>query len=101
MLNESVNMAAWRLLDLHEMASLLSVSPKTLYYWVSRREVPFTKVGRHIRFNPREVLDFYHNKTLELQPCSLNELSVKGKLLLPRSLKIRSVKPASSPMKGG
>lgn len=41
------------------MAQTLSVSPKTLYYWVGRREVPFLKVGRHLRFDPVAVVDYF------------------------------------------
>lgn len=74
------------LVPLDEMASILSVSPRTLYYWVTRREVPFTKIGKHIRFAPSEVIKFFNEKTLSTAPCELNNLLIKNSF---RSLTIR------------
>lgn len=51
------------LLNLREMSHLLSVSKKTLYYWVSRNEVPYLKIGRHLRFDYQAVLDFFADRT--------------------------------------
>ncbi len=75
-----------RLVALDEMASILSVSRRTLYYWVTRQEVPFTKIGKHIRFAPAEVLGFFREKTRETVPCSLANLLVEKDF---RSLTIR------------
>ena len=58
------------LLTVIETADLLKVSRKTIYYWVSRHEIPFLKVGKHLRFNPIEVVEFFANKTtLTRPPC--------------------------------
>ena len=75
-----------RLVGLDEMASLLSVSSRTLYYWVTRREVPFTKIGKHIRFLPSEVIDFFKEKMQKTAPCSIDKLLVEKGF---RSLTIR------------
>ena len=75
-----------RLVGLDEMAALLSVSRRTLYYWVSRREVPFTKIGKHVRFSPSEVLEFFKENTQESIPCSMAKLLVEKDF---RSLTIR------------
>jgi excisionase family DNA binding protein len=46
-----------RLLTLRELAAFLNVPKKTLYYWVSRREIPFLRIGpRHLRFDRGDVL---------------------------------------------
>ena len=52
-------------LTLSEMASFLKISKKTLYYWVARREIPYIKMGRHIRFDCREVMRFFRNRSVE------------------------------------
>lgn len=51
------------LMNINQVAALLSVSPKTVYYWVNRNEIPFTRVGRHLRFNADEVIGFFRQKT--------------------------------------
>lgn len=48
-----------RLNTLKEMAELLNVSQKTIYYWVARKEIPFLKVGRHLRFESAAVLNYF------------------------------------------
>lgn len=83
-----------RLLNLVEVAALLSVSPKTIYYWVARSEIPFTRVGRHLRFDASVVVEYFKEKTLDSRvPCRS-----PGSLLHDpqRSLATRSVRPASS-----
>lgn len=51
------------LCNLDEISRFLGVSPKTVYYWVSRHEIPYVKVGRHLRFQPSEVLGFFQTQT--------------------------------------
>jgi excisionase family DNA binding protein len=75
-----------RLVGLEELASLLSVSKRTLYYWVTRREVPFAKIGKHIRFSPSEVVKFFKEKSEQTAPCTMDSLLVDKGF---RSLTIR------------
>lgn len=51
------------LTNLKQTAEILGVSPKTVYYWVSRREIPFLKIGRHLRFQVPEVIAFFKTKS--------------------------------------
>lgn len=46
-----------------QLASLLNVSPATIYYWVSRLEIPFLKVGKHLRFDVQAVIDTFDSRT--------------------------------------
>ncbi len=57
---------AFNVVTLVEMARLLKVPQKTVYYWVNRREIPFTKVGRHLRFDPEEVIHYFKQRTQAL-----------------------------------
>lgn len=38
-----------------EAAAILKISPKTLYGLTAARTVPFTKVGKHIRFSQAHI----------------------------------------------
>lgn len=51
------------LLTLGQVSERLNVSRKTLYYWVSRNEVPYLRLGRHLRFDLAAVLAFFEERT--------------------------------------
>lgn len=83
------------LLTIGEMANELHVSPKTVYYWVGRFEIPFLKVGRHLRFKRDEVLQFFQERTRDRIPCLgsdrlVEPMALMGRASSPGSLKIRS-----------
>ena len=40
------------LIEYEEAAKLLGIQPATIYTWVSRRKIPFVKVGGALRFRP-------------------------------------------------
>ncbi len=46
------------LLEVNEAAALLRVKPGTLYSWVSKKKVPFRKVGACVRFDRSELMDW-------------------------------------------
>jgi len=52
------------LLTVSEVARLLRVSNHTVYYWVSRSEIPHLKVGKHLRFHRDAVLTFFETQTM-------------------------------------
>ena len=41
-----------------ETANFLNVSDKTIYDWVHKRQIPFLKVNRLLRFRPSEVAEW-------------------------------------------
>ncbi|HEV7375935.1 MAG TPA: helix-turn-helix domain-containing protein [Pyrinomonadaceae bacterium] len=59
-----------KLLTVKEAASLLSVSPRTIYAWVAERNIPFHRAGRLLRFDRAELLAWSQVKdsTENLQP---------------------------------
>lgn len=73
------------LLTSNQIAVVLNVPIKTIYHWVLRREIPYTKIGRHLRFNMTEVLTFFKEKTVE-KSCSSLAALVESR---HRSLKTR------------
>lgn len=53
-----------------ELATLLKVPSKTIYYWVSKKEIPYIRVGRHLRFDAEQVLrHFVDNSALPSASC--------------------------------
>ncbi|MBI1860469.1 MAG: helix-turn-helix domain-containing protein [Deltaproteobacteria bacterium] len=53
------------LLDVAGIAEALGVPLKSVYYYVSRNEIPFLKVGKHLRFQLDQVLSHFQKKTEE------------------------------------
>lgn len=83
------------LLTIEEMAGELNVSTKTIYYWVGRFEIPFLKIGRHLRFQRDVVFQFFQERTMERIPCLaakglVEPMTSKGRVSSQSSLKIRS-----------
>lgn len=75
-----------------ETAVALGVSLKTIYYWVGRREIPFLRVGRHLRFNICNVIEYFQAKTDALNPaCRLDPGLVK-----PNSIVGKGSRPSRS-----
>ena len=59
------------LLTVEELSRELKVPVATIYFWVHRREVPFIKMGRHLRFERDAVLHFFRQRTEDRhQTCS-------------------------------
>ena len=45
-------------ISVREVAKLLSVTEKTIYRWIKKRQIPATRVGELYRFNRLEILDW-------------------------------------------
>jgi excisionase family DNA binding protein len=77
-----------------EIAAMLRVPEKTIYYWVGRNEIPFIRVGRHLRFVPEKVIAFFSEQTRQARAsCTVPASLLKHHETL-RSLKIRDVNSA-------
>jgi excisionase family DNA binding protein len=63
------NLEGKRLLTVKAAALYMSVSPITLYHWVSRREIPFVKLAhKAVRFDIRQLdrwIDKHAHKTAD------------------------------------
>lgn len=51
------------LLNSKELAVKLGVPINTIYYWVSKSDIPYVKLGKHNRFNYEEVIEYFQNRT--------------------------------------
>lgn len=57
-LNESIFENLW---TVEETAKYLRVSNKTIYDWVHKRQIPFLKLKRLLRFSPNEIAKWLSN----------------------------------------
>lgn len=49
--------------NVEQLSQWLGVSPKTIYYWVNHRKIPFIKIGRHLRFSPGRIVQHFEDVT--------------------------------------
>ena len=49
--------------NIDEAARALAMRKSTLRKWVLQRRIPFVRLGRSVRFNITECLEFFKNKT--------------------------------------
>jgi excisionase family DNA binding protein len=57
-MNEMTTKVERRLLSVKEAATVLGVSPRTMYGWVSQRRICFRKAGRRVLFLESELLEW-------------------------------------------
>ena len=50
------------LLNVKQLSQALNVPVTWIYQKTSQNQIPFVKVGKYVRFNLSEVLDFLRNK---------------------------------------
>lgn len=81
-----------KILSAKEIAEFLKVPVSTVYAWTSGNRIPYIKIGKHLRFNLEEVLDFFRERTkIKQHTCHSKQLEVNAKLHnVLRSLKTRN-----------
>ena len=77
-----------------ELAALLKVPVKTIYYWVYRKQIPYLKVGRHLRFKSEEVIKYFMITELQESNSCFGRPDII-RVRANRSLKVRSTNSAS------
>ena len=56
-----------KLLNIEETSDYLGIKVPTLYSWGSRRKIPFIKVSRLVKFDPRGLKKWLKSQTQEVQ----------------------------------
>jgi excisionase family DNA binding protein len=44
-----------KLMTIDELSAYLNVKPKTLYDWTYKKQIPYLKLGRLVRFDQEEI----------------------------------------------
>jgi excisionase family DNA binding protein len=82
------------MLTVEQLAAKLQRPVGTIYYWVSRKEIPFEKHGRQLRFDYESVREHFRRKTEESRwSCPIAQTPIKPESC---SLKIRVASRAES-----
>jgi excisionase family DNA binding protein len=50
-----------RLINCEELAEYLSVAPQTIRIWVSKKKIPFLKIGSTVRFSQSQIDEILEN----------------------------------------
>ena len=90
------------LLTVNELSTFLKVSPHTIYYWVSRSEIPAIRMGKHLRFDRDTVLAHFiavSQQSSKASTCLEGSHSIDSRLQ-SWSLKKLDTNPADSSKKG-
>lgn len=89
-MSDSTDVRNRALLTLDQIAKHLSVSRKTIYYWVGRAEIPFVRVGRHLRFDLEDVLKHFTAKTETQDPVLACKRAKAALDLRPRAWSLKT-----------
>lgn len=54
-----------RLINIDELAEMLSVKKATIYWWIRGNQIPHLKLGRLVRFDPERIDEWLQNKTMK------------------------------------
>lgn len=52
-----------QLFTIESLANFLNVSPATIRDWVYKRQIPFKKLGRLIRFHPLDIQKWLNERS--------------------------------------
>jgi len=53
------------LIDVKELSGLTGLSVFTLYSWINQKRIPYVKVGRLVRFEPRKIEKWIEGNSVE------------------------------------
>ena len=68
--------------SINELSEMLGISKQTVYHWVHRGEIPYLKVGKHLRFDYEEVLEHFRASTPSRTPSPASRLRKHGSLAI-------------------
>ena len=61
-----------------EIAEYLKVNKQTIYNWVSKKEMPFAKIGDLLRFNKGEIDRWIRNRTFRPDIIAYNGYEIEA-----------------------
>jgi len=66
------------LLGVTELAEYLKVNKQTIYNWVNKKEIPFTKIGDLLRFDKEEIDRWLKNKAFRPDIIEYNGYEIQA-----------------------
>lgn len=87
------DIATESLITIQKLSEQIEIPVGTIYYYVQRHEIPFIRIGRHLRFDLSEVLAYFREQTTQSKDsCLPHWRRTKSKLI--RSLKTKAEEEA-------
>ncbi len=53
------------LINVKQLSESTGLSVFTLYSWINQKRIPYVKVGRLVRFDPKKIEKWIEDKTVE------------------------------------
>ena len=53
------------LIDVKQLSESTGLSVFTLYSWINQKRIPYVKVGRLVRFDPKKIEKWIEEKTVK------------------------------------
>ena len=63
-------------LDVKGLAALLNIAPKTIRNWVFLRQIPYFKLNGLVRFNRKEIAEWYEARRMPVLREPLERLKI-------------------------
>jgi len=68
------------LIDVKQLSESTGLSVFTLYSWINQKKIPYVKVGRLVRFDPRKIEKWIEENSVEEKNWMVTNWSQKGEL---------------------
>jgi excisionase family DNA binding protein len=65
----------------NQVAERFQVTPRTIEAWMSKRLIPFQKIGRTLRFHWPTVVEFVNEQAAKSLPPDLSKMSQSKEVL--------------------
>jgi len=66
------------LIDVKQLSESTGLSVFTLYSWINQKKIPYVKVGRLVRFDPRRIEKWIEGNSVEERNRMVTIWSQKG-----------------------
>lgn len=65
-MTQEISSKRW-LMSIHEVSTMLGMAVHTIYSWVNQRKIPYVKVGRLLRFDPKDIENWISKNKVEIR----------------------------------
>jgi len=68
------------LINVKQLSESTGLSVFTLYSWINQKRIPYVKVGRLVRFEPRKIEEWIEGNSVEERNLMVTNWSQKDRL---------------------
>ena len=67
-----------KLITIDELSEIFNIPLATIYGWTSTGNIPYLKVNKALRFDLKEVIEYFKNKSKSSCPHERNNIKKRG-----------------------